>query len=88
MTTKDIMDVYSGHPFHIIIKISGKVDINPPKQENVCEVTNATQEIVHIKEEHFLYLSGAKETRIIAATMLYTKKQLWIVWNKLLNMGP
>lgn len=55
-----IMGVYPELSFYITIDRFGKVNVNLPKHQNVGEITNAQEEIVHIKEKRYSYPSGAQ----------------------------
>lgn len=57
------MNVYPGRPFYNSIVNFGKVDVNPPKHQEVGEVVSVPREIVHVEGERFWYCSGAEPTK-------------------------
>lgn len=60
LTAKGVMDVYQGHISYITIANFGKVDLYVLKRKKVGEVAITSLQLVWIKDEHFLYRSGAK----------------------------
>lgn len=64
------MDEYSGRPSYITITNFDKVNVRFPRHQKFDDVADASVEIVHVKDDRFLYPSGAhadKNDRIINA---------------------
>lgn len=59
MTTKSIMDVHLGRPFHINFGNFGMAHAHLPKHQKVVELASDLEEITLIKYERSLDPSGA-----------------------------
>lgn len=51
MNSKKTMDVCLGSSFYVTVANFGKVEVHLLKHQNVGEVTNASVELLHIKDE-------------------------------------
>lgn len=67
------MNVSTGRLIYITITDFYQVDVNLSKYRKARKVTNDGQEIVYIKDKHFLYLSGANFTKSVRSIMQYTE---------------
>lgn len=63
ITAKDIMDAYPSRSFHVTIAKFYNDEVHLPSHQEIGEVANAPDEIVHVEDKRLSYPPGATETK-------------------------